>query len=52
MYNGVTCTPVIPYRWPTPSNVKQIQSFIGFANFYCRFIVNFSEMVAPLTRLT
>ena len=39
-------------RWPTPSNVKQIQSFIGFANFYCRFIVNFSEMVAPLTHLT
>ena len=39
-------------RWPTPSNVKQIQSFIGFANFYHCFIVNFSETVAPLTRLT
>ena len=39
-------------RWPTLSNVKQIQSFIRFANFYCRFIINFSETVAPLTRLT
>jgi len=39
-------------NWTTPSNVKQNQSFIGFANFYCRFIVNFSETVTPLTRLT
>ena len=39
-------------RWPVPSNVKQVQSFIGFANFYHRFIVNFSETVTPLTCLT
>jgi len=39
-------------NWPTPSNVKQIQLFIGFANFYCRFIINFSETVTPLTCLT
>src|SRR6266481_2133001 len=39
-------------NWPMPTNVKQIQSFIGFANFYRRFIVNFSETVTPLTRLT
>ena len=39
-------------RWPTPSNVKQVQLFIGFANFYCHFIVNFSETVTPLTHLT
>ena len=39
-------------RWPTPSNVKQGQSFIGFANFYCHFIVNFSETVTPVTHLT
>jgi len=39
-------------NWPTPSNVKQIQLFIGFANFYRQFIINFSETVTPLTRLT
>ena len=39
-------------RWLAPSNVKQVQLFIDFANFYCRFIVNFSETATPLTRLT
>ena len=39
-------------RWPTLSNVKQVQSFIGFANFNCHFIVNFSETATPLTRHT
>ena len=39
-------------KWLTPSNVKQVQSFIGFTNFYCRFIINFSETAMPLTRLT
>ena len=39
-------------QWPAPSNVKQVQSFISFANFYCRFIVNFLETITPLTCLT
>ena len=39
-------------KWPTPSNVKQVQSFIGFANFYRCFIINFSETAMPLTWLT
>ena len=38
--------------WPTPRKVKDIQSFLGFANFYRRFIANYSEMSVPLTRLT
>ena len=38
-------------RWLTPSNVKQVQSFIGFTNFYCHFIINFLETVTPLTHL-
>src|SRR5882672_466506 len=38
--------------WPTPKCVKDIQSFIGFANFYRRFIKDFAKVVAPLTRLT
>src|SRR6266481_5100014 len=39
-------------KWPTLSNVKQVQSFLGFTNFYRRFIVNFSDTTIPLTRLT
>src|SRR6266481_6457827 len=38
-------------NWPMATNVKQIQSFIGFANFYRHFIVNFSKTVTPLTQL-
>ena len=38
--------------WPTPRNVKEVQSFLGFANFYRRFIANYSDTVVPLTRLT
>ena len=32
--------------------MKDIQSFLGFANFYRRFIFNYSDIVIPLTRLT
>ena len=35
--------------WPIPSNLKQVQSFLGFTNFYRRFIVNFSNTVILLT---
>ena len=39
-------------NWPTPKTVKQVQSFLGFANFYRRFIKNFSKIALPLTTLT
>lgn len=39
-------------NWQTPSNLKDVRSFLGFANFYRRFIKNFSEIVTPLTNLT
>ena len=38
--------------WPKPQEVKDVQSFLGFANFYCRFIHNYSDLTVPLTRLT
>jgi hypothetical protein len=38
--------------WPEPRKVKDIQSFLGFANFYRRFISDYSDIVVPLTRLT
>ena len=39
-------------NWPEPCKVKDIQSFLGFANFYRQFIFNYSDIVVPLTRLT
>uniref|UniRef100_A0A1A7Z1B0 ribonuclease H n=1 Tax=Iconisemion striatum TaxID=60296 RepID=A0A1A7Z1B0_9TELE len=39
-------------EWPVPTTIKQLQSFLGFANFYRRFIHNYSTIVAPLTTLT
>ena len=38
--------------WPEPKKVKDIQSFLSFANFYRRFIFNYSDIVIPLTHLT
>jgi len=38
--------------WLEPKKVKDIQSFLGFANFYCQFIFNYSDIVISLTHLT
>ncbi|KAF7640601.1 hypothetical protein LDENG_00031180, partial [Lucifuga dentata] len=38
--------------WPDPGSHKQLQRFLGFANFYRRFIRGFSSIAAPLTTLT
>ncbi len=38
--------------WPTPNTITQVQSFLGFANFYRRFIYNYSKIAKPLTDLT
>lgn len=38
--------------WPEPKTVKDIQSFLGFANFYRRFIDNYSSTVLALHKLT
>ena len=38
--------------WEAPTTVKGVSSFLGIANFYRRFIKNFAEVAAPLTRLT
>ena len=38
--------------WPILKIVTNIQEFIGFANFYKRFIENFAKIAQPLTELT
>ncbi len=38
--------------WPVPDSRKALQRFLGFANFYRRYIRNFGQIAAPLTALT
>ena len=37
--------------WPEPHNVRDVQSFLGFCNFYCHFIDAYSKISHPLTNL-
>jgi len=39
-------------EWPVLTKVKQVQAFLGFANFYHRFIENFTKISKPLSNLT
>jgi hypothetical protein len=38
-------------NWPTPTMVKEVQRFLGFANYYRRFILGFGQVAAPITSL-
>jgi len=38
--------------WKTPESITEVQSFLGFANFYRRFIKDYSKVARPLTELT
>ncbi|KAI2657384.1 Transposon Tf2-6 polyprotein [Labeo rohita] len=37
--------------WPKPNSIKKLQRFLGFANFYRRFIKGYSHITNPLTNL-
>jgi hypothetical protein len=39
-------------EWPEPTCPKDVMSFLGFANFYRRFIEGYSRIAAPLTNIT
>ena len=39
-------------EWPEPKNLKKVQAFLGFANFYRRFIQGYSQICTPLTKMT
>ena len=52
--NGITMDPKkvsAIMDWPAPCSVHDIQVFLGFANFYCRFVFKYSKIATPLTRL-
>ena len=37
--------------WPTPTTVKQVRSFLGFGNYYRKFIHGYSNLTQPLNEL-
>ena len=39
-------------NWKAPRCVKDVQAFLGFANFYRRFVHGYSRIAAPLSNLT
>jgi len=38
-------------NWPAPRNIKEVQTFLGLANYYRRFIKDFAKIAAPLHML-
>jgi hypothetical protein len=38
-------------EWKQPRNITDIQSFLGLAGYYRRFIENFSKIAKPMTEL-
>ena len=38
--------------WPVPETVRDVQSFLGFINFYAEFVPNSTQLTAPLYSLT
>uniref|UniRef100_A0A4W5NSQ7 ribonuclease H n=1 Tax=Hucho hucho TaxID=62062 RepID=A0A4W5NSQ7_9TELE len=48
----IECDRVTAVRnWPTPTTVKEVQRFLGFANYYRRFTLGFGQVAAPITSL-
>jgi len=39
-------------NWPTLKTMKEVQKFLGFCNFYHRFVKNYSALAQPLFNLT
>ena len=38
-------------NWPKPENIEELRSFLGFANYYRRFIKGYAEFTAPLEKM-
>ena len=56
----ITGTTIAPDReklktvrdWPVPETVSQVRSFLGFANFFRRFVSHYAEIAAPVDEVT
>jgi Reverse transcriptase (RNA-dependent DNA polymerase)/Retroviral aspartyl protease len=42
----------VVHDWPVPRTVSDVRSFLGFCNYFRRFIENYSTLAAPLSNLT
>ena len=38
-------------EWPTPASVREVQQFIGLANYYRKFIKNYARILRPVSDL-
>lgn len=51
---GIACDPEktsAVASWPAPTNVKELQRFLGFTGFYRRFIEDYAKIAKPMTQL-
>ncbi|GJP44126.1 hypothetical protein CLOM_g3526 [Closterium sp. NIES-68] len=39
------------HTWKTPENVKELQQFLDFTNYYNRFVPQYAKIATPLTNL-
>ena len=38
-------------KWPIPTSVTEVHGFLGFTNYYCKFIKKYAQMAKPLYKL-
>ena len=53
--DGISCDPKkieAVKNWPRPTNIRELRSFMGFAQYHRKFISHFATLCAPLYRLT
>ncbi len=55
IYRGVKTNPELVEKmvqWPEPQIIREVQQFLGLLNYYRKFILQHSEIVAPMVELT